>query len=107
MEAQRWEYKVVYVEGWQRVSVEGQELRPEAGERNSAFGRRFLNGMGVDGWELTGIQHVMPGRSYYIFKRPMAAGAEPDMSVVRRAEAPQQPGEQPAPSDAGAQAVSV
>ncbi|NTW04452.1 MAG: hypothetical protein HGA19_24845, partial [Oscillochloris sp.] len=56
----RWDYKVVFVEGWERVSIEGQEFYPEEGERNSAFGRRILNQLGVDGWELTGIQHAMP-----------------------------------------------
>lgn len=101
----KWEYKVVFVEGWERVSVEGQETRPEEGERNSAFGRRVLNTMGADGWELSAVQHMMPGRSYLIFKRELAAGAEPDLSVVRR-ERPAQPEAQPAP-DGGAQVVSV
>lgn len=80
----RWDYKVVFVEGWERVSIEGQELYPEEGERNSAFGRRILNQLGVDGWELTGIQHAMPGRSYFVFKRSLAEDATPDLSVVRR-----------------------
>lgn len=86
MSSQRWEYKVAFIEGWERVSVEGQETHPEPGERNSAFGRRFLNQLGVAGWELVGIQHTMPGRSYYIFKRTLADGAEPDLSVVKRSE---------------------
>lgn len=102
----KWEYKVVFVEGWERVSVEGQETRPEDGERNSAFGRRVLNTMGADGWELSGVQHMMPGRSYLIFKRELAAGAEPDLSVIKR-ERPAQSEGQPAPSDGGAQVVSV
>lgn len=103
----KWEYKVVFVEGWERISVEGQETRPEKDERHSAFGRRMLNGFGADGWELTGIQHAMPGRSYLIFKRPLAEGAEPDLSVVKR-ERPAQPESTPAPSDtSGAQVVSV
>lgn len=102
----KWEYKVVFVEGWERISVEGHETRPEDGERNSAFGRRFLNTLGADGWELSGIQHAQPGRSYLIFKRAMADGAEPDLSVVRR-ERPTQPEAPPAPSDGGAQVVSV
>jgi hypothetical protein len=80
----KWEYKVVFVEGWERVSIEGQESRPEEGERNSAFGRRTLNQLGAEGWELAGIQHAMPGRSYFVFKRPLAEGAEPDLSVVKR-----------------------
>lgn len=106
MDAQRWEYKVVFVEGWQRVSVEGVETRPETEERHSAFGRRFLNGMGVDGWELAGVQLTMPGRAYYIFKRPLAAGAEPDMSIVQHADS-QPSGQSSVPGDASEQAVSL
>jgi hypothetical protein len=102
----KWEYKVVFVEGWERISVEGQETRAAQGERNSAFGRRFLNGLGADGWELTGVQHAQPGRSYLIFKRPLADGTEPDLSVVTR-EQPTQPEASPAPDDGGAQVVSV
>lgn len=108
MSSTKWEYKVVFVEGWERISVEGVETRPEEGERNSAFGRRFLNGLGADGWELAGIQHSEPNRSYLLLKRPLAEGAEPDMSVVRRERKPRQEG-QPAPveGDSGAQVVSV
>jgi hypothetical protein len=81
MQAQRWEYKVAYVEGWRRVSVEGDEIYPERGERQSGFSRRFLNMMGVDNWELVDIQMTMPHCAYYVFKRPLADGAEPDLSV--------------------------
>lgn len=84
MELQKWDYKMVYVEGWRRVSVEGDETYPEDHERQSGFGRRFLNSMGADGWELVGIQHTMPGCAYYVFKRPLATGEEPDLSVSRR-----------------------
>src|SRR6476469_6093133 len=77
-----WEYKVVYVAGWKRVSVEGEETHPEHGERTSGFARRFLNGLGADGWELSGIQITAPGQAYYTFKRPLADGSEPDLSVV-------------------------
>jgi hypothetical protein len=84
MSATKWEYKVAYVDRWQRTSVEGSEVHPEERERASAFGRRFLNGLGSEGWELVGIQHTMPGQSYLIFKRPLAEGAEPDVSVVQR-----------------------
>jgi hypothetical protein len=79
----KWEYKVAYVDRWRRTSVEGQEIHPEEDERSSAFARRFLNGLGVDGWELVGIQHTIPGQSYFVFKRPVAEGAEPDLSVVK------------------------
>lgn len=108
MSAGHWEYKVVYVEGWHRVSIEGDESYPEEGERQSGFGRRFLNSLGADGWELTGIQHVMPGRSYLIFKRPLAEGSEPDLSVTRNAivrEPPRQ-GKQPGAAG-GSQATAL
>jgi hypothetical protein len=79
----KWEYKVAYVDRWQRTSVEGQETHPEENERSSAFARRFLNGLGSDGWELVGVQHTMPGQSYMVFKRALADGAEPDLSVIK------------------------
>lgn len=103
----RWEYKVAYVDNWDRTSVEGEVTKPEEGERDSAFGRRWLNGLGVDGWELVGIQHTMPGRSYYIFKRPIADGAEPDMSVVKREAAKQPTQKEQTEQTAGPQVVSV
>lgn len=96
MSATRWEYKVAYVDRWERTSIEGNEAGPEEGERNSGFGRRFLNGLGADGWELVGIQHARPGSAYYIFKRPLADGAEPDLSISRRAtDQPSAPPSQP------------
>ncbi len=106
MQSQRWEYKVAYVEGWRRISVEGEELFPAQHERHSAFGRRFLNGMGVDGWELVDIQITMPNCAYYVFKRALAEGAEPDLSVVQRTPA-QHEGGSTTQDDAGAQAVSL
>ncbi len=107
MSTHRWEYKVAFVEGWRRVSVEGAETYPEYGERHSAFGRRFLNEMGADGWELAGIQHAMPGRSYYIFRRPLAEGTEPDLSVVRRGQRHGSQPQQSSQGESGAQATSV
>jgi len=100
----RWEYKVVYVAGWKRVSVEGQETHPEHGERSSGFARRFLNGLGADGWELSGIQITAPGQAYYTFKRPLADGAEPDLSVVRNGIVREQP---ESGSAGGPQAVAL
>lgn len=108
----KWEYKVAFVEQWERVSVEGRETRPEKGERRSAFGRRFLNTLGADGWELSGVQHTMPGRVYLIFKRPLEGNAEPDLSVVRGEAAAQPEGQTPPPASpqeegAGPQVVSL
>jgi hypothetical protein len=106
MAEHRWEYKIAYIEGWRRVSIEGEETYPETHERHSAFGRRFLNMMGADGWELVNIQLTMPNCGYYIFRRVLAEGAEPDLSVVRR-EATPQAGTDAPQEDAGAQAVSL
>ena len=105
--ATRWEYKVVYVAGWKRVSVEGEEAYPEHGERTSGFARRFLNGLGADGWELSGIQITAPGQAYYTFKRPLADGAEPDLSVVRNGIVREQPGGQQSSGSSGPQAVAL
>jgi hypothetical protein len=106
MDTQRWEYKVAYIEGWRRISVEGAETYPEAHERHSAFGRRFLNTMGADGWELANVHLTMPNCAYYIFRRPLADGAEPDLSVVQGVPAPREHDET-SQEDAGAQAVSL
>lgn len=103
--AAQWEYKVVYVAGWKRVSIEGEESYPAEGERTSGFARRFLNGLGADGWELTGIQHTAPSQAYYTFKRQLADGAEPDLSVVRNGIVREQPGASSA--GAGPQAVAL
>lgn len=106
--AARWEYKTVFVDSWRRVSIEGEEAYPEEGERTSGFARRFLNGMGADGWELTGLQHTRHGQAYYIFKRELADGGEPDLSVARNGIVRDQPssgGQQPGSS--GPQAVNL
>ena len=68
----------------------------------------ILNLMGADGWELTGIQHTAPGQGYYIFKRPLADGAEPDLSVVRNGIVREQPGGGAQPgSGAGPQVTAL
>jgi hypothetical protein len=78
MAAQRFEYKVVYVDFRGRISVEGDETLIQEGERMTAFGRRVLNGLGTQGWELVTIQHQPMGAAFHIFKRPLAAGQEPE-----------------------------
>jgi hypothetical protein len=107
MSAARWEYKVVYVAGWKRVSVEGEETYPEQGERTSGFARRFLNGMGADGWELAGIQLTAPGQAYYTFKRALADGSEPDLSVARNGIVRDQPQSSSPAGGTGPQAVAL
>ncbi len=103
----KWEYKVAYVEGFRRVSVEGEEHFPEEHERHTGFGRRFLNSMGSEGWELVDVQVTMPNAGYYVFKRPLADGAEPDMSVVKRAAGDTPAGGTPAGDGATAEATSL
>lgn len=72
---QRWEYKVAYVDYRGRVSVEGQETLI-GDERRTSFVRRFLDGLGQDGWEMTGVQPLSPKSAYYIFRRPATEAGE-------------------------------
>ena len=78
MAAQRYEYKVVYVDFRGRASVEGDETTIQEGERMTAFGRRVLNGLGVQGWELAAIQHQPMGAAFHVYKRPLAEGQDPE-----------------------------
>src|SRR6266581_4267852 len=73
-----WEYRVAYVDFRGRVSIEGQEIMMERGERRSAFVRTVLDHIGKDGWELAGVHPLWPAEtSYMIFKRP-ATGKSPE-----------------------------
>jgi hypothetical protein len=94
----RYEYKVAYVVAWEQISIEGVETRREKGERNSSFGRRVLNELGADGWELIALHPTLDRAqaAYYTFRRALAEGAEPDLSVVKRQQ--EQPAEAPAQS---------
>lgn len=66
-----WEYRVAYVDFRGRVSIEGQEIFMEKGERRSAFVRTVLDHLGKDGWELAGVHPLWPAEtSYMVFKRP-------------------------------------
>ena len=86
MSAQRFEYKVVYADLRGRVSVEGDETLIEEGERMTAFGRRYLNSLGTQGWELAGIQHQPMGAAFHIFKRTLAEGQQPEPAKPIKAE---------------------
>jgi len=79
MAVQRYEYKVAYVDFRGRVSVEGDETLIKDGERMTAFGRRYLNALGAQGWELVSVQPQFGGAAFHVFKRPLAEGqqAEP------------------------------
>ncbi len=74
--ADRWEYRVVYVDPRGRISCEGVEFVRQSGENRSAFVKRYLDTLGAEGWELTGIHPlVRTESSYIIFKRALAAAA--------------------------------
>jgi hypothetical protein len=75
----KWEYRVAYVDFRGRVSVEGQEMLIEKGERRSAFVRTVLDHLGKDGWELAGVHPLWPAEtSYMVFKRPAEGKPEGD-----------------------------
>ena len=86
MAAQRYEYKVVYVDFRGRISAEGEETLIQEGERMTAFGRRYLNGLGVQGWELVAIQHQPMGAAFHVFKRALAEGQNPEPAKPIKSE---------------------
>lgn len=93
MTNQRYEYKVAFVDFRGRVSVEGEETLIEEGERMTAFGRRYLNVLGEQGWELVGIHMHPMGNAFHVFKRALAEGqqAEPARPIERQESADRQP----------------
>jgi len=94
---QAWEYKVAYIDFRGRVSIEGEEMILERGERRSEFVRRVLNQLGKDGWELGGVHPLWPAEtSYMVFKRAVTPGTA--------TEAPAgEAGHEPAAPQAGTQ----
>ncbi len=71
-----WEYKVIYVDFRGRISAEGVEFIRQSGEHRTGFVRRYLETLGKDGWEMTGILPlVRPESSYCILKRPQTEAA--------------------------------
>jgi hypothetical protein len=89
-----WEYRVAYVDFRGRVSIEGQEIFMEKGERRSAFVRVVLDHLGKDGWELAGVHPLWPAEtSYMVFKRPATGESkqpEPQAGSEPADAAPQQ-----------------
>jgi hypothetical protein len=74
---QRWEYKVVYINFRGQISSEGQQVGIGRGERRSTFVRSYLDQLGDQGWELSGVSPLgETENSYFIFKRP-ATGDRP------------------------------
>ncbi len=71
-----WEYKVCYVDFRGRISAEGVEFIRQSGEHRTGFVRRYLETLGKDGWDVTGILPLeRPESSYFILKRPQTEAA--------------------------------
>jgi hypothetical protein len=66
--AQAFQHRVAYIDYHGRISEEGHETAI-TNERRTTFVRRYLDGLGHDGWELVGIQPVNQHAAYYVFKR--------------------------------------
>jgi pimeloyl-ACP methyl ester carboxylesterase len=74
--ADKWEYRVVYVDPRGRISSEGVEFVRQSGENRTAFMKRYLDTLGDEGWELAGLHPlVRTESSYVILKRAKAASA--------------------------------
>lgn len=73
----RWEYNVVYVDFRGRISSEGVEYIRQSGEHRTGFVRGYLNKLGEDGWELTGVLPMhRPESSYFMLRRPAQGEAK-------------------------------
>jgi hypothetical protein len=83
--AQAFQHRVAYIDYHGRISEEGREIAI-ANERRTTFVRRYLDGLGHDGWELVGIQPVNQHAAYYVFKRH-ADPASPIMAAEQYADA--------------------
>ena len=69
-----WEHKVAYVDFRGRISSEGVEFIRQPGEHRTAFVRRFLDGLGEDGWEVAALHPLLRMEtSYFILKRAAQA----------------------------------
>ena len=74
--AQKWEYRVVYVDPRGRISCEGVEFVRQSGENRTAFLKRYLDTNGAEGWAIGGIHPlVRTEASYIIMQRPLAEAA--------------------------------
>jgi len=79
----RWEYKVVYVNFRGQISSEGQQIMIGRGERRSSFVRNYLDQIGDQGWELSGVSPLGESEnSYFIFKRPATGDRKPSTSTA-------------------------
>jgi hypothetical protein len=72
----KWEYRVVYVDPRGRISSEGVEFVRQSGENRTPFMKRYLDTLGEDGWELSGLHPLIRTESsYVILKREKAAAS--------------------------------
>jgi len=86
----QWAYKVVYIDYRGRISCEGLETLI-GDERRSTFARRYMNGLGRDGWELVSIQSLTSNSAYYIFKRPAQESDYAEPTPAATAQTPEVP----------------
>ncbi|HEX2914847.1 MAG TPA: DUF4177 domain-containing protein [Chloroflexia bacterium] len=83
---QRWEYKVVYVNFRGQISSEGEQAIIGRGERRSTFVREYLDQLGQQGWELSGVSPLGDTEnSYFVFKRPATGQPSTTSSSTTRA----------------------
>jgi len=74
--ADKWEYRVVYVDPRGRISSEGVEFVRQSGENRTAFVARYLNTLGDEGWDVTALHPLIRTESsYVILKRPKTTAA--------------------------------
>lgn len=74
--AQKWEYRVVYVDPRGRISCEGVEFVRQTGENRTAFLKRYLDIQGAEGWAIGALHPlVRTEASYIILQRPRAEEA--------------------------------
>ncbi len=80
----KWEYKVVYVNFRGQISSEGEQAMIGRGERRSSFVREYLDDLGQQGWELSGVSPLGDTEnSYFVFKRPSTGERPASTSQTR------------------------
>jgi hypothetical protein len=79
-----WEYKIAYVDFRGRISSEGVEFIRQPGEHRTAFVRRYLDGLGGDGWDIAAVHPLLRMEtSYFILKRQPQAAAGTKVSASK------------------------
>ena len=72
--ADKFEFRVVYVDPRGRISCEGVEFVRQSGENRTAFLKRYLDTQGDEGWSIAGVHPlVRTEASYVMLQRPKAA----------------------------------